>query len=167
MHKILTTGILILTLSQSITAQKLADKEQLCQEIAELLISNNKEEFMARFTPTKEDLLELAYGKTLNNISEEEKRGFFDSTDLTIKMLNEIISSSFNFLSNKITESGIQQVENITLVKTTDSKMGKSKIKNYYFIIHDGENEYRIEVAGLFRSERDWIITTAIDPWYY
>ena len=60
MKKLLASGIILISTLNLTFAQQATEYEQLCKEVSELLVTNSKSEFIKRFSPTKEDLLEFS-----------------------------------------------------------------------------------------------------------
>jgi len=132
-----------------------------------LLVANNKTEFIKRFSPTKEDLFEFSYGAKKDKVKKKERAGFLESVEPTIGMLEENISSSFDFVYGKLEGKEILKTDNIEIKKVTHSKIGETEVDNFYFVISDGQNQFKVELLGIYRTSRDWIIMTDIAPGYF
>ncbi len=167
MNKFILFGILTLSIQQLTIAQESSKPEDLLKELAELLVTNNKTEFLNRFSPTKEDLLEFSYGKKADKVKKKEKSGFYDSVEPAIGMLKNNLNSSFDFVYNKVTIKEFSKVDSIEIKKSTQSKIGETDVQNFYFVIADGSTEFKVELLGLYQTSRGWIIMTDIAPGYF
>ncbi|MDR7131613.1 hypothetical protein J2X69_003977 [Algoriphagus sp. 4150] len=168
MKNLLSFGIILIISSLNLSlAQQTIHYEKFCKEICELLVTNNKSEFVKRFIPTKEDLLEFSYGTMAEKISKGECEGFFEAVTSTIEILEIDISSSFDFVYEKLQKNKILKVGNVEIRKSTTSKIGEIEVQNLFFVISDGQNQFKIELLGIYQASRDWIILSDIAPWYF
>ncbi|BDD01479.1 hypothetical protein [Persicobacter psychrovividus] len=167
MKKILASGIILFSTLNLTFAQQATEHEQLCKEVSELIVMNKRSEFVKRFSPTKEDLLEFSYGTKADKVEKKERAEFFNSVTPTIGMLKENISSSFDFVHGKLEGKGILKLGDVEIIKSTQSKIGETEVQNIYFIISNGQNQFKVELLGVYRTSRDWIIMTDVAPWYF
>lgn len=167
MKKLFLSLIILISTINLIFAQKSTDYEQLCREVSELLVANNKTDFVKRFCPTKEDLFELSYGSKANKVKKKERVGFYETIGPTLGMLEENISSSFDFVYGKMGKNKILKIDNVDIQKSTKTKIEELEVQNFFFVVSDGQNQFNLELLGVFRSSRDWVILTDIAPWNF